>query len=229
MVYVESESKKVGNLRVPEALMDAMRASPCIDLRLCDEERVALLLEDYDFFVKDPESFCERLLALNELRSKATVSAWIAQVRSGQVPDVVLDLLRQHYDPTYSQSIARNFSQFSQALPCELRDRSPEALVDAAQALIGSETPGSPTRLRRAPGDASGNSVRAALASGGRIPGHIGRSSVITLGRVAVIGPASASSFGLELLLFFLLLGKLALAFFVSVVGSSQIDLSGLW
>ena len=57
VVYVESESKKVGNVRVPDALIDAMRASPCIDLRLSDEERVALLLEDYDFFVKDPVSF----------------------------------------------------------------------------------------------------------------------------------------------------------------------------
>ncbi|MDO9293190.1 MAG: tRNA 2-selenouridine(34) synthase MnmH, partial [Hydrogenophaga sp.] len=52
-VYIESESKKVGNVRVPDALIDAMRASPCIDLQLSDGERVALLLEDYDFFVKD--------------------------------------------------------------------------------------------------------------------------------------------------------------------------------
>ena len=33
-VFVESESKKVGNLRVPDALMDAMRASDCIDVQL---------------------------------------------------------------------------------------------------------------------------------------------------------------------------------------------------
>ncbi|MGE0098619.1 MAG: tRNA 2-selenouridine(34) synthase MnmH [Hydrogenophaga sp.] len=141
VVYVESESKKVGNVRVPDALMDAMRASPCIDLRLGDEERVALLLEDYDFFVKDPEAFSERLQALTELRGKETVSRWVAQVHDGQVPGVVLDLLRLHYDPTYGQSIARNFSQFARALPCELRDRSPQALAEAARALIASETP----------------------------------------------------------------------------------------
>src|SRR5690606_35778727 len=39
VVYVESESKKVGNLRVPDALMEAMRKSPCLDLRLNDSER----------------------------------------------------------------------------------------------------------------------------------------------------------------------------------------------
>ncbi len=140
VVYVESESKKVGNLRVPDALMDRMRTSPCIDLRLSDEERVALLLEDYDFFVQDPGAFCERLLALTELRGKATVSSWVAQVRAGQTPAVVMDLLRQHYDPKYSQSMMRNFSEFEQALPCELRDRSPQTLAEAARVIIDSET-----------------------------------------------------------------------------------------
>src|SRR5690606_26786142 len=54
-VYAESESKKVGNLRVPDGLMEAMRASPCIALQLSDSERVELLLEDYAHFVQDPE------------------------------------------------------------------------------------------------------------------------------------------------------------------------------
>ena len=52
-VYVESESKKVGNVAVPVSLMDKMRSSPCLNLQLPLEERVTLLMEDYDFFVKD--------------------------------------------------------------------------------------------------------------------------------------------------------------------------------
>lgn len=143
VVYVESESKKVGNVRVPDALMEKMRASPCIDLRLRDEERVALLLEDYAFFVADPAAFCERLRALTELRGKETVSGWIGKVQAGHTPDVVLELLKLHYDPTYSQSMARNFSEFPSALPCELVDRSAQALNTAARAIIASETPAS--------------------------------------------------------------------------------------
>ncbi|MDO9291957.1 MAG: tRNA 2-selenouridine(34) synthase MnmH, partial [Hydrogenophaga sp.] len=138
-VYIESESKKVGNVRVPDALIDAMRASPCIDLQLSDEERVALLLEDYDFFVQDSAHFCQRLEALTELRGKAVVEGWIAQVQAGQTPAVVLELLKLHYDPTYAQSISRNFSQYGQALPCVLRDRSPAALNEAAASLIAGE------------------------------------------------------------------------------------------
>jgi tRNA 2-selenouridine synthase len=135
-VFVESESKKVGNVRVPDALIDAMRESPCIDLQLPDEERVALLLEDYDFFVKDPDFFCQRLEALSELRGKGVVGEWIEKVKAGQTPSVVLDLLTRHYDPMYAQSIERNFKQYGNALPCALKDRSPAALSDRARSLL---------------------------------------------------------------------------------------------
>lgn len=137
-VFVESESKKVGNLRVPDALMDAMRESPCIDLQLPDDERVALLLEDYDFFVKDPDFFCRRLEALTELRGKAVVGDWIEKVRAGRTPEVVLELLVQHYDPLYTASIRRNFRQYANAVACTLPDRSPAAMAACARDLVSS-------------------------------------------------------------------------------------------
>jgi len=135
-VFVESESKKVGNLRVPDALMDAMRASPCIDLQLSDAERVALLLEDYDFFVQDPEHFCQRLLALTELRGREVVNGWIDRVRAGHTPEVVLELLLQHYDPMYAASIRRNFVQYGQARVQSLADRSGASMQAAARQLL---------------------------------------------------------------------------------------------
>ncbi|QCB45267.1 tRNA 2-selenouridine(34) synthase MnmH [Hydrogenophaga sp. PAMC20947] len=134
-VFVESESKKVGNVRVPDALINAMRESPCIDLQLPDTERVALLLEDYDFFVKDPEHFCERLQALVELRGKAVVDGWVEKVAAGKTPEVVLELLTMHYDPMYSASIKRNFTQYGQAQACVLADRSEASLDKAAESL----------------------------------------------------------------------------------------------
>jgi tRNA 2-selenouridine synthase len=139
-VYVEAESKKVGNVRVPDALIDAMRASPCLDLQLPDEQRVALLLEDYDFFVKDPLHFCQRLDALGELRGHETVQAWQHAVMAGEIPMVVLALLQQHYDPMYAASIRRNFKQHTQAEPAVLPNRSGEAMAHLAQALIASES-----------------------------------------------------------------------------------------
>ena len=133
---MESESKKVGNVRVPDALINAMRESSCIDLQLPDRERVALLLEDYDFFVTDPMHFCDRLQALVELRGKAVVDGWVEKVAAGKTPEVVLNLLTLHYDPMYSASIKRNFTQYEQAQAYVLQDRSASALADAAARLI---------------------------------------------------------------------------------------------
>jgi tRNA 2-selenouridine synthase len=112
VVWAESESKKVGNVSVPDTLMTALRASPCARLELPIEERVQLLMEDYDFFVKDPAFFCQRLDVLKDLRGKAVVDDWIARVHAGQVEGVVRELLELHYDPGYATSTQRNYQQF---------------------------------------------------------------------------------------------------------------------
>lgn len=135
-VYVESESKKVGNVAIPAALIEAMRAGPCLNLVLPDEERVALLLEDYDFFVKNSEVFCERLDALSELKGKQVVEGWKQAVRSGHIDEVVRDLLLSHYDPVYLQSMARNFRQYTQAQELRPRDRSVAAMRRLAADMV---------------------------------------------------------------------------------------------
>ena len=135
-VFVESESRKVGNVAVPDALIERMRASPCLKLELSDDERVALLLEDYDFFVREPALFCERLEALTELRGKAVVKGWQEQVAAGQVEQVVRELLLKHYDPGYAASISRNFSGYAGAPTIAPADRSPASMAELAREII---------------------------------------------------------------------------------------------
>ncbi len=135
VVWVESESKKVGELRVPEALIERMRAAPCLHVELPLEARVALLMEDYDFFVKDVPAFCERLDALRALRGNEVVKAWQEAAQAGRIESVVRDLLVTHYDPTYLQSMQRNFAGFAAAELIEPTDGSREVLALSAQRL----------------------------------------------------------------------------------------------
>jgi tRNA 2-selenouridine synthase len=109
-VYVESESKKIGELRVPEALVQRMRGSTCVWLELAIDARVALLIDEYQFFVADVDAFCARLDALRALRGNAVVDAWQETARGGAIATVVRDLLDRHYDPIYLESMRRNFS-----------------------------------------------------------------------------------------------------------------------
>ncbi len=135
-VFVESESKKVGNVAVPTSLIDAMRASPCLNLVLPDDERVALLMEDYDFFVRDGELFCNRLAVLTEILGKEIIAKWQAAVRAGHIESVVRELLTFHYDPVYLRSISRNFRQFADAEVVSPNDRSSEAMAALATKMV---------------------------------------------------------------------------------------------
>jgi tRNA 2-selenouridine synthase len=136
-VFVESESKKVGNVAVPEGLIQAMRQSPCISLQLPDPLRVTLLLEDYDYFVQNTERFCERLEALTQARGKAVIQQWQADVREGRIGQVVLALLTEHYDPVYLQSMQRNFPQYPQAAVVQADAIDAQAMRALARALLG--------------------------------------------------------------------------------------------
>ncbi|ROZ78380.1 tRNA 2-selenouridine(34) synthase MnmH [Ramlibacter sp. WS9] len=135
-VFVESESRKVGNLAVTDALIERVRASPCFSLELSDDERVALLLEDYDFFAKDQALFCDRLGALTELRGKAVVQAWQAQVAAGETEAVVRELLQKHYDPGYAHSMTRNFTGYAGAKTIAPTDRSAQAMAELAKRML---------------------------------------------------------------------------------------------
>lgn len=135
-IFIESESKKVGNLTVPPPLIEAMRASRCLNLILPDAERVALLMEDYAFFVHDTAPLCERLELLTSFLGKALVADWQASVRRGELEPVVLELLQRHYDPIYLRSMRGNFRHFEEARVIEPVDHSSAAMALLAQQLI---------------------------------------------------------------------------------------------
>jgi len=134
-VFVESESAKIGNLRVPDALLTRMRDAVCIALEMPDEARVQLLLEEYGFFAQRPEEFCRLLDALIELRGKEQVRAWQDAARAGRWAEVFLDLMHKHYDPLYERSMQRNF-QLEHAQRVPLADGGRAALQAAAHRLI---------------------------------------------------------------------------------------------
>ena len=134
-VFVEAESKKVGNLRVPDAVMECMRASPCIALQLARPARVRLLMEDYEHFAANPGALNAQLDHLVQLHGHATIDAWHALANEGRMPELVDQLLVQHYDPAYLRSIDRNFVQYAQAEVLELGDIGADDFLGAARKL----------------------------------------------------------------------------------------------
>jgi tRNA 2-selenouridine synthase len=137
-VWAESESRTIGRLRVPDALLGALRAAPCIAVQMPLAARVRFLLGDYAHLVHDTEAFCARLAALRELRGAATVERWQQRAREGRHAEVVRELLEQHYDPIYEKSMARNFAGYGAATPLALDGGDAAALASGdAAALAG--------------------------------------------------------------------------------------------
>jgi tRNA 2-selenouridine synthase len=135
-VFVESESKKVGDLRVPESLIETMRTrGRCIVVELPDEQRVQLLLEDYRHLTTDVTRFCELLEALVDLRGRDVVQTWQTQARAGRFAEAFLDLMHRHYDPIYLRSMRRNFLDFDSAVRVTLADATQATLQATAIAL----------------------------------------------------------------------------------------------
>ena len=115
-VFVESESKKIGRLQVPDALIERLHQhGQVLRVDMGDDARLQLLLEDYGFFADDPEHFCRLLDGLVALRGKDTVAGWQAMARAGAWADVFAQLMQQHYDPLYNRSIDRHYAGYATA------------------------------------------------------------------------------------------------------------------
>lgn len=153
-VWVESESRTIGRLRLPEALLVRMREAPCTAVQMPLDARVAFLMNDYGHFVRDAaatEAFCERLAALREHCGSATVERWQREARAGEHANVVRELLVQHYDPVYERSMARNYAGYKAAAALPLADGSAGSLA-AAVAVCAADT----SISMHAPADAGG-------------------------------------------------------------------------
>jgi tRNA 2-selenouridine synthase len=114
-VFVEAESRKIGRLQVPDALLAAIRGAPGLRIEAPLAARVEFLLRDYDYAVADPAWLVERLGHLRGLQSNETLARWQTLIAAGAFPVLVEELLTQHYDPLYQRSQAHNYDSFSAA------------------------------------------------------------------------------------------------------------------
>ncbi|MBU3724641.1 MAG: tRNA 2-selenouridine(34) synthase MnmH [Burkholderiaceae bacterium] len=115
VIVVESESKKIGALQVPERLIDKMRASECIELVPTLEERVRFLCQDYAHFFDRPDTLMAQLDKLKPLVGGERLAQWRSAIQNKDWPRLVESLLTHHYDPTYRRSMTSNYAGYAKA------------------------------------------------------------------------------------------------------------------
>jgi tRNA 2-selenouridine synthase len=147
VVYVESESRKIGDLQLPDTLLAAMRGSPCVRVETPQSLRVALLKEEYAHFLDAPEGVAARLAHLVPVYGKQTIARWADAAARGEYDALIGDLLATHYDPLYTRSIERNFPRHAQAVVAEVSDLSTDAYRALAREVIARTAVGQATSV----------------------------------------------------------------------------------
>ena len=132
-VYVEGESKKIGDIQVPEALMARMRTSPCVLLETDLEARVDLLLDEYRHFLEDRAALDKQLDCLVALHGRQRINEWKALTNWREF---VARLLVEHYDPAYRRSSSHNFAQLADAPRVRITSAGDAAFASAARTLL---------------------------------------------------------------------------------------------
>jgi tRNA 2-selenouridine synthase len=138
-IYVEAESRKIGNLHVPEALIGRVRDGDCINIEADVAARVDFLLRDYDYFLSRPEFLSQRLEALQSLQSRETIGRWQQFIAAGQWACLVGELLELHYDPLYHRSQNHHFGT-EQLLSFRTDDLSPDGISRLASTIVHART-----------------------------------------------------------------------------------------
>ncbi|SSW65160.1 tRNA 2-selenouridine(34) synthase MnmH [Achromobacter agilis] len=134
-VFVEAESRKIGAVALPAALLAAMHASPCVEVRSSREDRAAFLLQDYAQLFDDPGSLKAQLQRMVGLHSRERVVGWQALVDQGARVELARELIDRHYDPAYARSCHAHFAQLPQALRLDFRPNDVD-VVEQARVLL---------------------------------------------------------------------------------------------
>ncbi|WP_024544507.1 tRNA 2-selenouridine(34) synthase MnmH [Picosynechococcus sp. NKBG15041c] len=108
-IWVESESKTVGNVHLPKTLWENMGRSPVVEVALPLAERVELLMAEYPHLIEQPAILKQLLGHLSAKYGKRKIQAWYDLIDGQQWPEFVSAILQEHYDPTYRQSLPRHF------------------------------------------------------------------------------------------------------------------------
>ncbi|WP_175998372.1 tRNA 2-selenouridine(34) synthase MnmH [Burkholderia stabilis] len=155
-VFVESESRKIGLVQLPIALLDAFHAGPWVQVDAAHDERIAFLLDDYGHLFDEPAAFKGQLHRLIGLHSREEVAHWNALIDANARAELFAALIDKHYDPAYARTHRAAYDKPNRALTFAFRPNAAD-VRDQARALLSQlAQAGLPASAAIAAGGASG-------------------------------------------------------------------------
>ncbi|PMS17113.1 tRNA 2-selenouridine(34) synthase MnmH [Trinickia dabaoshanensis] len=134
-VFIEAESRTIGRVALPDALLGAMHRARCVAVHTPRDERIGFLLEDYAHLFDAPEAFKAQLTKLIGLHSRERVARWCRLIDENARTALFAELIDLHYDPAYARSSRGHFIQLPCASAFELHPNAPD-MDDQARKLL---------------------------------------------------------------------------------------------
>lgn len=134
-VFVEAESKRIGQITLPLSLVTRMHDSECIRVTARLDERVAFLLQDYRNLFDDREQFKQKLTLLTSLHGKDVIRRWHEMIELDAREALFRELIELHYDPAYARSSGGHFKRLNAARGFEFRPSDDDAQGQAGALL----------------------------------------------------------------------------------------------
>ncbi|MEZ5750729.1 MAG: tRNA 2-selenouridine(34) synthase MnmH [Paracoccaceae bacterium] len=106
-VLIEAESNRIGALRVPPSVWQAMQSAPRIEVQAPLSARAEWLTKAYADITQNPAELATRIDALAPYQPRAMIDEWHAMAASGAFADLAASLMAEHYDPRYARTKLR--------------------------------------------------------------------------------------------------------------------------
>lgn len=111
VIWVESESNKIGNLHVPEMIWIQMKSAPQIEIIAPVSARIKHILKEYTHLTENPSILREKLAFIKHRVAGTVYESWQQLISDCHWEALVKSLLEEHYDPSYRRSMSNNVRQ----------------------------------------------------------------------------------------------------------------------
>ncbi|MCU0847599.1 MAG: tRNA 2-selenouridine(34) synthase MnmH [Spirochaetes bacterium] len=105
-VAIEGESRKIGDIHIPQALFRQMREAPCIFIKTTIERRAEIIMKEYTKKA-DPSEVIPIIKGLAGRLGEKNAAGLIRLIETGKTMDFVIMLLETYYDPLYRYSFKK--------------------------------------------------------------------------------------------------------------------------
>ena len=121
----------MGGIRKQQSWTSLFAPISCVEIQLPLAARVQLLLQQYSHLMTHPDVLKAKLQLLKSRYGREKLNEWYQLIDAGQWEPFVQDVLQSHYDPTYTQSMGRDFTRVEQVLPLlDLSNASIDKLIN---------------------------------------------------------------------------------------------------